>query len=157
MTRKLSMLLVLISWYRMPVEAASLPLPCSLHANSVILTRAHFITIDCVLYLLLMSLSPNDQELPFVDGDPPPESIIRAWLNLVREHTSRRKEHVIAVHCIAYVFRFPLKPLLLHTRMQSIGRNISSCFSSLCDFVCHALSTAQRSRPCSSVGGTCID
>ena len=59
------------------------------------------------LYLLVIPC----QELPFVDGDPPPDSVIKTWLQLVHDHTVTSKEHVIAVHCIAYASCMRALPL----------------------------------------------
>eukprot|EP00455_Lapot_gusevi_P044585 TRINITY_DN558_c0_g1_i3.p1 TRINITY_DN558_c0_g1~~TRINITY_DN558_c0_g1_i3.p1 ORF type:complete len:179 (-),score=14.78 TRINITY_DN558_c0_g1_i3:354-890(-) len=47
-------------------------------------------------------------ELPFVDGDPPPENIVTTWLQLLAHHTSTKKERAIAVHCVAGLGRAPV-------------------------------------------------
>jgi len=46
-------------------------------------------------------------ELAFADGDPPPDNIVKEWLNVVDTEFSKPGEPVIAVHCVAGLGRAP--------------------------------------------------
>lgn len=49
-------------------------------------------------------------DLPFLDGEPPPDKIIDRWLDLVDNEFSGKngKTNTIAVHCVAGLGRAPL-------------------------------------------------
>jgi len=47
-------------------------------------------------------------ELPFVDGEPPPNSLIDKWLDLLKKEFTEDKEAVVAVHCVAGLGRAPV-------------------------------------------------
>jgi protein tyrosine phosphatase type 4A len=52
-----------------------------------------------LIFLLCLSF----QDLPFVDGDPPPDELIKKWLRLVETHLAVNQSKTVAVHCVAYV------------------------------------------------------
>jgi len=41
------------------------------------------------------------QELPFPDGDPPPEPVLAKWLDLCKKEFDKNDNSTIAVHCVA--------------------------------------------------------
>lgn len=47
----------------------------------------------------------NVVELPFKDGQPPPDTVIEAWLQLIDD---TKTTHPIAVHCVAGLGRAPM-------------------------------------------------
>lgn len=49
-------------------------------------------------------------EMPFVDGEPPPQKLVDQWLQLVeREFASDEKEkRTLAIHCVAGLGRAPV-------------------------------------------------
>ena len=47
-------------------------------------------------------------DLPFVDGEPPPEAVVTTWLKCVQDHLMNKKEKAISIHCIAGLGRAPV-------------------------------------------------
>jgi len=47
-------------------------------------------------------------ELPFPDGDPPPESVLNKWLDLCQKEFAKNDNCTIAVHCVAGLGRAPV-------------------------------------------------
>jgi len=47
-------------------------------------------------------------ELPFVDGEAPPQSVVDKWLEILQKQFSEDKEAVVAVHCVAGLGRAPV-------------------------------------------------
>lgn len=49
-------------------------------------------------------------DMPFPDGDPPPDSVITSWLSLCNKTFAKGnpEHHSIAVHCIAGLGRAPV-------------------------------------------------
>jgi len=47
-------------------------------------------------------------ELPFADGEAPPQAVIDKWLEILTKEFSEDKEAVVAVHCVAGLGRAPL-------------------------------------------------
>jgi len=47
-------------------------------------------------------------ELPFPDGDPPPDDVVSKWLEIVREEFAKGGDSTIAVHCVAGLGRAPV-------------------------------------------------
>jgi len=48
------------------------------------------------------------KELPFTDGEPPPKSVLDAWLLLLSEEFGRRRNSTVGVHCVAGLGRAPI-------------------------------------------------
>eukprot|EP00456_Euglypha_rotunda_P029326 TRINITY_DN22994_c0_g2_i1.p1 TRINITY_DN22994_c0_g2~~TRINITY_DN22994_c0_g2_i1.p1 ORF type:complete len:168 (-),score=2.81 TRINITY_DN22994_c0_g2_i1:53-556(-) len=46
-------------------------------------------------------------EMPFKDGDPPPDDVVDKWLELVNQEFSKSKDTAVAVHCVAGLGRAP--------------------------------------------------
>jgi len=47
-------------------------------------------------------------DLPFPDGKPPPDEVLRKWVDLVSSIFKDEKDSCIAVHCVAGLGRAPL-------------------------------------------------
>jgi len=47
-------------------------------------------------------------ELPFKDGDPPPDSVVDKWLDIVDAEFKGGKGNAVAVHCVAGLGRAPV-------------------------------------------------
>lgn len=47
-------------------------------------------------------------DLPFADGKPPPDEVLRQWVDLVSNIFRDEKDSCIAVHCVAGLGRAPL-------------------------------------------------
>jgi len=47
-------------------------------------------------------------ELPFADGEAPPQSVVDKWLEILQKQFSEDKEAVVAVHCVAGLGRSPV-------------------------------------------------
>jgi len=47
-------------------------------------------------------------EMPFKDGDPPPDDVVERWLNIVDAEFKGNKNNAIAVHCVAGLGRAPV-------------------------------------------------
>jgi len=47
-------------------------------------------------------------ELPFADGEAPPQSVVDKWLEILQKQFSEDKEAVVAVHCVAGLGRAPV-------------------------------------------------
>jgi protein tyrosine phosphatase type 4A len=50
----------------------------------------------------------NVVELPFPDGDPPPESVVQKWLDLCDDEFKKDETASMAVHCVAGLGRAPV-------------------------------------------------
>jgi len=48
------------------------------------------------------------QDLPFPDGDPPPEQVVTKWLKIVADEFKSGDRTCIAVHCVAGLGRAPV-------------------------------------------------
>jgi len=55
----------------------------------------------------LISTGIKVTEMPFKDGDPPPDDVIDKWLELVDEEM-KSKDSTVAVHCVAGLGRAPV-------------------------------------------------
>ncbi len=53
------------------------------------------------------------EEMPFTDGDAPPQDIVTRWIDLVHQQFSSDSKNAIAVHCVAGLGRFGLFFFLL--------------------------------------------
>lgn len=47
-------------------------------------------------------------ELPFKDGDQPPEEVVDKWLNTINTEFKKGKDVTVAVHCVAGLGRAPV-------------------------------------------------
>jgi len=47
-------------------------------------------------------------DMPFKDGDPPPDDVIERWLDLVDSEFKGNRDNAIAVHCVAGLGRAPV-------------------------------------------------
>jgi len=54
----------------------------------------------------LISAGIKVTEMPFKDGDPPPDDVIDKWLELV-DQEMKSKDSTVAVHCVAGLGRAP--------------------------------------------------
>jgi len=48
------------------------------------------------------------KELPFADGEPPPNDVLDEWLLLLAEEFGRNKTTTVGVHCVAGLGRAPI-------------------------------------------------
>lgn len=47
-------------------------------------------------------------ELPFKDGDQPPDEVVDKWLNTINQEFKKGKDVTVAVHCVAGLGRAPV-------------------------------------------------
>jgi len=47
-------------------------------------------------------------EMPFKDGDPPPDDVVEKWLSIVDSEFKSNKNNAVAVHCVAGLGRAPV-------------------------------------------------
>jgi protein tyrosine phosphatase type 4A len=48
------------------------------------------------------------EEMPFTDGEAPPQDIVTRWIDLVHQQFSGNRSNAIAVHCVAGLGRTPV-------------------------------------------------